>query len=373
MEYYRSEPNDYYYDDNESNFESERDVDLNDDFAFEATYSSRPEAVLVELSESEKPEAVFVERIESVVDAKDEENTTDPIFFPYCHKNSRAVPSILLRSSLFTATENKDKPEYKETKLAVSGNDLKKGVEKKVMLYTGKRLDQYDFAVWRSIMHLACNKEIGQPFCVSESQILNLLGKSGGGNNFSRLKEQLKRLSESFLTIINPQIKADLGDYNFICSDSGTTFEEYKLRVQTLFAEPLITKFENDETSTKYLITISASMQSLFEKKCTYLNAVVLQALSRRPLALWLYQYFASQDDPSKYVYGMEKLCWLCGHRPKLLDNRIEEDRIILNTFKRQLKKNLIELEIVTAANGQRFCYDQGDFEDRSLVRITKC
>ncbi|HEY8159128.1 MAG TPA: hypothetical protein VIF10_10550 [Methylobacter sp.] len=324
-------------------------------------------------AETPGPEGVFVGRIEPKIKNTVPTQEAYPDTIPYCRQDSRAVPRIFLRSSLFTATESENKIRYAETQLAVWGNDPDKA-NKKLMFYSGQRLDQYDLATWQSIMYLAGGREIGQPFRVSASDILRVLNKSDGGNNIRRLHNQLLRLNDTAVTIIDGSKEisyaAYMSDIAGLDKITGKSYEEYQLSKQTVFCGSLIESLDHDSKTKKYWVTISKSMKSLCEN-FTYLDASVLKTLSHRPLALWLYGYFSSHKDSSNFAYTLEKLSWLSGYSEQWLNANNETDQVKLKSFKRTLKANLDELEKATA-NGEKFCYDHARFNKNALVCITK-
>lgn len=355
--------NDYLFEHNDFNFEYEPSVALN---AIEGDFFEQA-------AEASGPEGVFVGRTEPTVKNTVPAQEAHPGTIPYCQQDSRAVPRIFLRSSLFSATESQDKIRCYQTQLAVWGNDPNK-TDQKMMFYSGQRLDQYDLATWQSIMYLAGGREIGEPFQVSASEILRTLKKSDGGNNIQRLDKQLLRLNHNTVTIIDRSIEisfdAYMSDTAGLDSITGGNYEEYKLSKQIVFCGSLIENLAQDSKTKKYWITISAPMKSLCES-FTYLDASVLQTLSRRPLALWLYGYFASHMNTSNFAYRAEKLSWLSGYSTQPLNAQNETDQVTLSLFKRTLKANLEALEKATA-HGEKFSYDHKRFNENGLVCITK-
>lgn len=366
------------------------------------------------------PEAVFVGREDS---DKDDLNNESPVKveinnFHFWDHLLRSVPMIFVRSSLFSATEGKEKPECSNIRLAVWDNDKDNNPKGWELIYDGIRLDQNDFAVWKSIMHLARGKAIGEKIYATTSDILKADQKTCGGDNITRVKDSLERLKNAHLIIKDHGKEISEFQYQIDKDYFGETrtYDEYVKDKRIIFNENLLSHYEEVEKATLsiqqlkkrkkaeknnasndaidqseceienkeskviklHCFIISYELNELY-KRFALVDQEVLKKLAQRPLALWLYHFYSSHDNPKpskngkKFPgYPVTTLIQLTGYSSQPLNLEKEDDQILHYDFKRTLKDNLNILEKVTKEFGKtRFFYSRDNLES-DYVLVTK-
>lgn len=315
-------------------------------------------------------EAVFVGRDDSnrenkIINSTQEYSAKE--VFPAYPADERRVPNLLVRSSLFSATETNHKRYCDNERLVMWGDKPDQSVSRWEMFYSGEQLDQHDLAVFESILYLAGSRRVGRPFRVNAKKILDGMGlKSNGGGNIRRLKQRLIRLASCELTIIDREIEAEMFLHRLYADDYPTA-AEFILYQQTVFRGSLI---ELDDPLKPYSITLSLGIKKLCEHY-TKLNCAVLKELSSAPLASWLYHYFASHKQsktPMVFQYGLDTLSWLSGTSLFPLDEYDNESAF--KRFKRTLLKSLIALRTETGKVGRPFTYVQSAWDNGNVAII---
>lgn len=366
------------------------------------------------------PEAVFVGREDSANDDTVDESPVkvEVSNFHFWDQSLRSVPMIFVRSSLFSATEGKEKPEYANSRLAAWDSDENNVPKKWEVIYTGPRLDQYDFAVWKSIMHLARGKAIDKKIYATTSDILKTDQKTCGGDNITRVKDSLERLKNAYLIVKDHGKEIKYSEYIEKRDWYGDTrtYDEYIADEKTIFNENLLYHYEEVEKATlsiqqlkkrKKVEKNNASNDAIDQSECEIENKEskviklhcfiisyelnelykrfvlvdqeVLKKLAQRPLALWLYHFYSSHDNPKPSKNGKEfpgypvtTLIQLTGYSSQPLNLEKEDDQILHYDFKRTLKDNLNILEQVTKEFGKtRFFYSRDNLES-DYVLVTK-
>ncbi len=355
--------NDYYepsdlYDEPTPDYDDERVIECN-------SYAHVDED---QQHEAAKPEATLVGKEESGCEEKVQQRVYKRQIFWAFPSAERRMPNLFVRSSLFSATklDDEDKRTFNNERLVVWGDDADQNDNDREMFYTGTQLDQYDLAVFESLLYLAGGRRVGGSFRVSASMILKVMGfKSDGGLGIKRVKKSLDRLVDAHLTIIDKSIEVPQSLY--IPLPEGFSSErEFMLYKQTVFDDNLIYR---DYPGQDYLIRLPGQLKALCGEKFTTLDFNVLKNLVRKPLAAWLYRYFASHKapkDPCKYQYGISTLSWLSGVSKKPLHDEL--DRLAYNKFKRSLLDSLKTLNDVTTNAGKPYTYVQSAWDNDNVA-----
>lgn len=215
---------------------------------------------------------------------------------PVWTEQQRGVPNAVLRGALFAAIQGKNR-RYMERELL----ETLEGIE---IRFTGMQLDQSDLDVWEQILHLVREQPLGAKCYFTERGFLKAIGRSIGGKNSEWLKDVIARL--------------------------GALLVEISYGRLTYFGS-LIEGGIRDEITQEYAIKINPNMQALYEVGWTAINWERRLALMRKPLALWLHDFYASHADP--YPLKVETIHRLCGSNNKDIAG-----------FKRDLKKALEKL-----------------------------
>jgi hypothetical protein len=399
-------------------FDAENTTDL--DYEPHAAYYDS--AIDIEIDNAVKlhksaPEAVFVGREDSANDEMDAESSVKVEInnFYFWDEIQRSVPMIFVRSSLFSATEVKEKPKYSNLRLAVWDSDKNGDPKDWELIYTGVRLDQYDFAVWKSMMHLSRGKAVGEKIYATTSDILKTDNKTCGGDNITRVKGSLERLKDAHLIVKDHSVEISETDYKLeqLAFGYTGTYDEYAKDKKIIFSDKLLSNYEEvDKTSLSihkikkrkkaeknntftniidnaevnkkkkaakhHCFIISYGMKNLY-KKFSLVDLDVLKKLAQRPLALWLYHFYSSHDNPKPSKngtafpgYPVTTLIQLTGYSSQPLNLEKEDDQILHYDFKRTLKDNLNILEQVTKEYGKtKFIYARDNLES-DYVLVTK-
>lgn len=213
---------------------------------------------------------------------------------------TRGVPNVLLRSALFAAIQGKTRRALKRELIATIGDAE--------ILMSGWQLDQADFDLWETLLHLARFHPIGDRIVLREIQILKELTRSTGTSDRKWLKSALVRLAGAVI--------------------------EMKFDGKTIFGALL--KGGWDEKANIYVVEIEPHIYTLYMTGWTQFNWEERVRLRRKPLALWLHGWFSSHAKSfSLCIETMRRLSGCANSHP--------------GSFKRQLAKALDELVSVGA------------------------
>ncbi|WP_215777828.1 plasmid replication initiator TrfA [Paludibacterium sp. B53371] len=240
---------------------------------------------------------------------------------PLWPESVRDVPNGLLRSALFGVANSRH---YLERERLAAPD----GIE---IFYTGQRLDQDDLETYENVLHVARLHKIGESCRVSSYALLKLSGLSDSGKNRGTLVERLTRLRANAVEIRQ-------GQHIYI---GGLLDQAYK-----------------DEKTRGWIIALNPKLGSLFAPdQFTRIEWGIRHALKRKPLAQWLYGFYASHARP--YPIKVETLRKLSGSETKRLDH-----------FRENLRKALDAISRTCGSFGEEFCYTI--CVDRDLVHVTK-
>jgi len=239
------------------------------------------------------------------------------IRLPVWPDSVRGIPNSMLRSALFGAIKRGPRAYLKQEPIAaLEGIDIR---------YTGERLDQGDLDVWQGIVHIARAQTQGNTCQVTAYALLKVLGKTNSGDNHKTLNDRLVRLRANAVEI-------ETAAYSYVGG--------------------LVDDVVRNKDTKEYTIRLNPKLGHLFgPDQFTLIEFEQRAALSRHPLAQWLYGFYSSHAKP--YPIKVETLHGLCGSETKLMKH-----------FRAELKKSL---EKISEVDGWEWQIDAKD-----LVHIKK-
>lgn len=178
----------------------------------------------------------------------------------------RGIPNIFLRSALCAAI-GRGKRVYFEREVLASYRSFS-------ILYTGQQLDQGDLSVWLMILHYASiqRARAGEAFRFTAYSMLAALRKTDTGGNRTVLHRRLLRLKANSVEIVH----------------------EHRSYVGSILAF-----FERDQGTGEYIVVLDPQLLPFFgEDQFTQVNWEVRLDLEGKPLAQWLYGFYASHAEP---------------------------------------------------------------------------
>ncbi len=191
----------------------------------------------------------------------------------------RGVPNSALRGALFAAIQGKTRTALKRKLL-----ETPQGIE---IRFTGWQLDQSDLDVWEQALHLARQHPLGSRCHFTAHGFLKALGRKTGGKDHEWLKEAFARLTGCAVEITHNRL-----------TYVGNLLE-----------------FFRDEDTSGYVVELNPKMVALYTAGWTATDWEVRLALKGKPLALWLYGFYASHADPRPL--RIETIHKLCGSKNK--------------------------------------------------------
>ncbi len=194
--------------------------------------------------------------------AKAPQTSTPALQLPLWPDATRGVPNVWLRSALFAGIQGKTRRALKRELIAT--------VDRVEIRMSGWQLDQSDFDLWETLIHLARHQPIGDRVRFTEIQILKSLTRATGTSDRHWLRKALVRLA-------------------------GATIE-MKLDGLTFFGALL--KGAGDEMAGVYVLEIEPRIHALYMAGWTQINWEERVRLRRKPLALWLHGWFCSHAEP---------------------------------------------------------------------------
>jgi hypothetical protein len=230
-------------------------------------------------------------------------------------ESARAAPNIALRSALFSAINLRNKKTNRPylERQAIAGQD---GI---TIIYSGPLLDQGDFDVWETVLHLARGQAIKSEWRGPAYQFLKALNKKDTGNNRHVLDRRLSRLKATGL-----DVKVD-----------GYSYEG-----------SLIDEVYREERSREYVIRLNPKLLALFgQDRYTLIDWTIRRTLDGKPLAQWLHGYFSSHAQP--YPVKVATLHRLSGSQAARMDH-----------FRETLVEALDAVTTACAEAGQIFKYE---------------
>jgi len=209
--------------------------------------------------------------------AEQPNQTAEIIRLPVWPDSVRGIPNIALRSALFGAIRRGARP-YLEQKEIHAQNGV-------FIRYTGIRLDQADLDVWEAVLQICRFQNLGTQCRTNAYQLLKLLEKTDTGKNRTTLSRRLSRIKATAL-----EVQVDAYSYE------GS----------------LIDEVYRDKETLEYVIRLNPKLTVFFESdQFTQVDWKLRHALDGKPLAQWLYGYYASHAKP--YPVKIETLLKLSG------------------------------------------------------------
>ncbi len=204
------------------------------------------------------------------------------IYLPVWPEDKLAVPSAIIRSSLFGIKSRRGNRRYFKNKKIHSWSNVE-------MTYTGEELDQSDLEVF---MHA-----YGQ-----NSRLKTPLGELVSFQRRKFLREiDRAEASKQWLLSVFSRLKA---------TDLGVKGDGYT------YHGSLIGKFLHDNDEYDYAFGLDYNFHILFQKDYTWIDKETRMALEGN-LIKWVHGYISSHratiDNP--HMIGIEKLHFLCGSR----------------------------------------------------------
>lgn len=194
----------------------------------------------------------------------------------------RGVPNAILRSALFSVM--KERPAAnRELLAAIEGIEIR---------FTGIRLNQKDLDYFEVLLHLQRMQPLGTSIRFTGSSFLKALGLSVGKYQYDELKEVMARLGANKTEI--------------------TWVAEKKT-----FVRSLIDKFDRDEETQEYIVTMNPELMKLYHTGYTHIDWDQRQALGKNMLAKAVHGLYASHAAP--YPYKVETIRSLTGSNVKEL------------------------------------------------------
>ncbi len=217
---------------------------------------------------------------------------------PVCPSTVRAVPNDILRSALFAAIQGKTRRHLDKELIASF-----EGVE---IRFKGDQLDQADRDVWDQAIHTAKDQPFGNICHFKAYDFLKSIGRGTGRDEYEWLHESIGRLIACYVEI---------------------------KRGKRVFTGSLLHTCVRDEETNEYMLSLDAKTLNLYSHSdWTGIECSYRRDLMRKPLALWLSDYFASHAKP--FPIKVETLRKLCGSENKNL-----------KSFRPRLKAALDELK----------------------------
>ncbi|QJC35916.1 plasmid replication initiator TrfA [Enterobacteriaceae endosymbiont of Donacia sparganii] len=222
-------------------------------------------------------------------------------YFPSISKNKRAIPNIILRSSLFGIVK-KGNRKYERNILKTSLNGF-------FIRFTGESLDQSDLDVWLECLYRFTKVPLGKKVIFSTYSFLESIDRKTGKKDYEWLKSSLTRLSIC-------SIEINYKNFFYI----GHLLQEW---------------YRNDITK-KNIILLNKNIISFFvDSMWTIISLKERKKLKGRPLSQWIHCFYCSHNIP--LCYKVSTLKNLCGSKTS-----------ILWKFRQILKKSLSEVSFAT-------------------------
>ncbi|QJC37141.1 hypothetical protein GJU01_02245 (plasmid) [Enterobacteriaceae endosymbiont of Donacia vulgaris] len=239
-------------------------------------------------------------------------------YFPNISKKNRAIPNIILRSSLFGIIK-KGNRKYEKNVLKTSLNGF-------FIRFTGESLDQSDLDVWLECLYLFTKVPLGEKVIFSTYSFLRSIDRNTGKKDYEWLKSSLIRLS--------------------ICSIEITYKDDF-------YIGHLLHEWYRNNKTKKNIILLNKNIISFFiDSTWTAISLKERKKLKGKQLSQWIHCFFCSHNN-NPLPYKVNTLKQLCGSHI-----------LLLWKFRQILKKSLYEVSLAT---GWKCWIDKND-----IVHIIK-
>jgi hypothetical protein len=227
--------------------------------------------------------------------------TAEIVQLPLWPEPARGVPNDVLRSALFAAIQGKGREFMKQHLIAALD-----GIR---IEYTGEQLDRSDLDVWEQVLHLARQHPLGTVCHFKGGAFLKSIDRNTGKKDYQWLVGALLRLTACVVVI---------------------------KRRGYIHGRGLIASFDIDENTRLFRVSIDPDTAKLYAAGWTAIDRQQRQELRGKPIALWLYGYYATHAKP--LPVKVDTLRSFSGSKAKALRN-----------FRQQLRKALDALKAVNA------------------------
>lgn len=229
--------------------------------------------------------------------------------WPQWPANAFGAPNSIIRSALFgIGTGRKRRFLSNESIATLEGMEIR---------YSGERLNQEDFEVWYSLVHIALMENKTFKCKVTAYALLAMLGKTDTGKNRRTLQARIVRLRATAVEI-------KTSDTAYI---GGLLDEAYK------------------DNSSTWNISLNPRIAALFgSHQFTQINRDIRGELSGKQLAQWLHGFYSSHKRP--FPIKVNTLHNLCG-----------SEASVMKDFKKDLVKSLDHLSRAAAKHNRIFDY----------------
>lgn len=174
------------------------------------------------------------------------------------------APNELIRSALFAAIEARH-GSFRLREVIMEHGDT-------VISFTGRQLTQAHMDVYEGVMHFLRGSPEGTRVNFKAYQILKLIGRQTGKNEYAWLEDMLHDLVESIVSIRDRRGK--------------------------FFRGALISSTIGDIHDGDFSVEITRYLVNLFNRGFTTVEWEQRWKLKRKPLACWLQLYYCSHSEP---------------------------------------------------------------------------
>lgn len=214
---------------------------------------------------------------------REELDFSDATPLPYWNDETRSLPNLFLRTSLFAATR------APRDGIKTLCNGHFKLDEHTKARYLGIQLDQTDMDVWEQILHM-CMEEGDWVIDFTKKKFLRGLGRDGSTADYKWLDETVMRLM------------------NGVIGFDSKTKEFGKIR----YIGHLIHTYKSFEDTGQVRIIVNPDIGKMYQKGLfTRVNIDQRIALGNAPLAKWIHGFYSSHGRP--FSYKVETLMEMCG------------------------------------------------------------
>lgn len=275
------------------------------------------------------------ERIEArAADARAEQAAQQQLVslqLPLWSDDVRAVPNALLRTALFTVSQ--ERRVFKKTTTIASLENLE-------VRFKGEQWNQSDLDVWEQLIHISRMQPLGEKIHFTAHSFLKSLGRDTGGKSHIDLREDLTRLQ-------------------------GGVVQINWLDKRKSFSSALVTRVYKDDTTDMYVVELSKELAQLYKEGSTHMSWEKRLELGKNNLAKWLLGFYSSHNEP--YAYKVETLYKLCGSQAKAL---FEFRRMLITALTRLQKIGFVYRWEITPGD-KLLVYKSARLAARAFVRRT--
>ena len=186
----------------------------------------------------------------------------------------RSSPNAVLRAAVFRAIAGRYRRSPVRFEPIASVRGLRKD-ERLEIEAMGPELCQYDLDVWLTVSQIAAEQPVGMAVQFTQTAFLRAMGreaKNAGKKERLALFESLSRLRTYTLRVTIGGTKDYVGG--------------------------LLMRFTRDQVTGRYEVQLDPQLHKLFDRGWTSLDNGVRLALSGRPLAQWLFSFYATHARP---------------------------------------------------------------------------